>query len=59
MPRRDSFTAMRWIRLRSFAEYSNADIWKPMPLRASSSDDRCGRPAESGPVIVPLLSSMS
>src|SRR6188768_985787 len=59
MPSRDSFTAMRWMRLMSLAENSKADIWKPMPLRASSSAERFGRPAESGPVMVPLLSNMS
>ena len=59
MPSRDSFNAMRWMRLMSLAENSKADIWKPMPLRASSSAERFGRPAESGPVIVPLLSNMS
>src|SRR3954463_5441796 len=59
MPSRDSSTAIFWMRLMSAAENSKADIWKPMPLRASSSADRLGRPAESGPVIVPLLSSMS
>ena len=50
---------MRWMRLTSRADHSNADIWKPMPSRASSSADLLGRPAESGPVIVPLLSNMS
>ena len=59
MPSRDSVTAMRWMRLTSRADHSKADIWKPMPSRASSSADLLGRPAESGPVIVPLLSNMS
>ena len=45
--------------IESLADHSKADIWKPMPSRASSSADLLGRPAESGPVIVPLLSSMS
>jgi hypothetical protein len=58
MPSRDSFTAMRWMRLTSFAELK-PDIWKPTPERASSSAEMLGRPAESGPVIVPLLSNMS
>src|SRR4051812_26139060 len=59
MPSRDSCTAIFWMRLMSAAESSNADIWKPTPVRASSSADMLGRPAESGPVIVPLLRSMS
>src|SRR6185436_537214 len=59
MPSRDSLMAMRWIRFTSRADHSKADIWKPMPARANSSAVRLGRPAESGPVIVPLLSNMS
>ena len=59
IPSRDSFTAMRCMRFTSRADHSKADIWNPMPSRASSSAVLLGRPAESGPVIVPLLSSMS